>query len=283
MRWYICVGVLVFVGTLLAVRYPSTVTHTCGIFGSYCMYPFTYLQTNFLRPCTLLFESLEKYRELFVKYRALQDEYADLQAAYTVVCSASSYAQDVQKELDWFKKRFDTSVAHVLPVIGLHRSDRQHTMLIEGGTNRNIERDMVVLTDNLLVGKVTTVYPWYSMVQLITDPASCVSVYGVGSGGHGIVRGTGATDTLILERVDHLTPVEEKELLLSSGDGLVVPRGYGVGLVESCTFDGLYYTGRVKIVHDIGSLRTCVVVDRANLSTGPMHEKLFLTAPSPIP
>ena len=130
---------------------------------------------------------------------------------------------------------------------------------------RSIERDMVVLADNLLVGKVITVYPWYSVVQLITDPASCVSVYGVCSGAHGIIRGIGANDTLFLERVDHLSPVQEKELLLSSGDGLVVPRGYGVGLVESYTSDGLYYTGLVKVLHDIVSLKTCLVVDRTNL------------------
>jgi cell shape-determining protein MreC len=65
--------------------------------------------------------------------------------------------------------------------------------------------------------------------------------------------------------VDHLAPVQEKELLLSSGDGLVVPRGYGVGVVESYQSDGLYYTGIVKLVHDISHLRTCLVVHRANL------------------
>jgi len=265
MRWYIIVLISVFMSTVIVFWYPSFVVNSYTVLGSSCMYPLAYAHASVIKPCNDLSNALDKYRDLLNKYRSVQSAYQELHSRYLILEAASSYAHDVEKELDWFKKRFDPLVAHVVPVMGVHRSDRQHSMLIEGGSNRGIERDMVVLTDNLLVGKVITVYPWYSIVQLITDPASCVSVYGVCSDVHGIVRGTGIHNKLLLERVDHLSPVQENELLLSSGDGLIIPRGYGIGLVESYKSDGLYYTGEVKVLHDSASLKTCLVVEHTNL------------------
>lgn len=266
MRWY-SVSIVLLVCILGGVwaKYPETLYNVSSRIGSYCVYPFLYVHTSLIKPYYDFCGSLHSYAELLKERQVLQLAYNDLQSSYIALKSTAHYAQDVEKELAWFKKRFTTSDAFVVPVMGIHQSERQHTMLIEGGSNKGIEKDMVVLADNLLVGKVVTVYPWYAGVQLITDPASCVSVYGVSSGAHGIVRGTGSCDTLYLERVDHLSPVQEKELLLSSGDGLVVPRGYGVGVVESYNSDGLYYTGVVKILQDISRLKTCLVVNRAYL------------------
>lgn len=266
MRWH-SIGMIIMFCVLTGtwVQYPQALHDVTARICSYCMYPFLYVHTALIKPYYDLCGSLHSYGELLKEHQALQIAYTDLQGSYIALKSTVQYGHDVEKELAWFKKRFSSSEAFVVPVMGIHQSDRQHTMLIEGGSNKGIEKDMVVLADNLLIGKVVTVYPWYAVVQLITDPASCVSVYGVSSGAHGIVRGTGSRDTLYLERVDHLSPVQEKELLLSSGDGLVVPRGYGVGVVESYNSDGLYYSGIVKMVHDIGHLKTCLVVNRANL------------------
>lgn len=250
---------------MLGFWYPSVVYNASSVLGSYCMYPFAYAHMSVVKPWYELCHALEKYTDLVRKYQELQRSYNLLNNQYVALQASMSYAYDIEKELTWFKKRFDATAAHVVPVMGIHRSARQHTMLIEGGSNRGLERDMVVLSDTFLVGKITMVYPWYSVVQLITDPASCVSVYGVSSGAHGIVRGTGATDTLLLERVDHLLPIQEKELLLSSGDGLVVPRGYGVGVVENCQSDGLYYSGAVIALHDTAHLKTCLVIERTHL------------------
>jgi rod shape-determining protein MreC len=265
MRWYLGVIIALSMGFAAYIGYAGGMRDLSAQIGSYCVYPLVQFHASVIKPYYDFCVSLQGYRELVRDHHTLQIAYNELQGSYIALKATTSYARDVEKELAWFKKRFEVHDAAVVPVMGMHRSDRQHTMLIEGGSTKGIEKDMVVLADNLLVGKVVTVYPWYAVVQLITDPASCVSVYGVGSSAHGIVRGTGSPDTLFLERVDHLSPVQEKELLLSSGDGLVVPRGYGVGVVETYNSDGLYYTGTVKIVHDISNLKTCLVVHRANL------------------
>lgn len=264
MRWSRVVligGAIIFV--VVAWYVPSK---KVSEIGSYCIYPFLYVHATFIKPYHTLCHGLEQYGDLLHKHEKLCESYNALQGNYIALQATVTYAHDVEKELEWFKKRFDTVTGHIVPVMGVHCSDRQHTMLIEGGASQGFEKDMVVLADNLLVGKITTVYPWYAVVQLITDPASCVSVYGIGSGAHGIVRGTGSQESLHLERVDHLSPVQEQELLLSSGDGLVVPRGYGVGLVERYSSDGLYYTGSVKMLQRIVDLKTCLVFDRNNLS-----------------
>lgn len=273
MRWYrvvvscILIGVAIWYSSVFFnIHFSGALRRTASELGSYCVYPFLYVQSAFINPYYTLCQGLEPYGDLLRKHKDLCKAYNALQSNYIALHATATYAQDVEKELAWFKKRFDAATGHIVPVMGVHCSERQHTMLIEGGSRHGFEKDMIVLADNLLVGKITTVYPWYSVVQLITDPASCVSVYGVGSGAHGIVRGTGSPEILHLERVDHLSPVQEQELLLSSGDGLVVPRGYGVGLVDQYNSDGLYYTGSVKVLQRIADLKTCLVFDRNNLS-----------------
>lgn len=265
MRWYVGMMLAVSVSMGIYFWYAQEVKDISARIGSCCVYPLICVHTSVIKPYYDFCAALAGYRLLMQEHHALQQAYQELQGEYVALRATASYAHDVEKELGWFKKRFDASDACVVLVLGIHRSDRQHTMLIEGGANKGLEKDMVVLADNLLIGKIITVYPWYAVVQLITDPASCVSVYGIGSGAHGIVRGRGLPDTLLLERVDHLSPVQEKELLLSSGDGLVVPRGYGVGVVESYNSDGLYYTGLVRMMHDMSHLKTCLVVHRAHL------------------
>lgn len=266
MRWYrmVVIGICITVGS--ALWFLPILHRAASEIGSYCIYPFLYAHNAIIKPYYSLCYGLEQYRDLLRKHQELCTAYNELHGNYIALHAAATYAHDVEKELEWFKKRFDATSGHIAPVMGVHCSERQHTMLIEGGSRQGFEKDMIVLADNLLVGKIATVYPWYSVVQLITDPASCVSVYGVGSGAHGIVRGTGSPEILHLERVDHLSPVQEQELLLSSGDGLIIPRGYGVGLVEQYNSDGLYYTGSVKLLQRIADLKTCLVFDRNNLS-----------------
>lgn len=268
MRWYIvAVGIFIISSTIFFLRnsHSLSVAAVYNTAASYCMYPIIKTHTNIVQPCRALFGSFENYADLLNAHTLLQEQYVHLQGECISLQAMQSYSVDVQKELDWFQKRFKLSGCHVVPIMAVHQTDRQHTMLIEGGAMRGFTKDMIVLASNVLLGKVITVYPWYCVVQLITDPASWVAVYGVCSNSHGLVRGTGDATHLLLERVEHLSPVQEEELLLSSGDGTIVPRGYGLGIVESYNSDGLYYTGRVKTIIDPNKLRTCLVVNREEL------------------
>jgi|GEM_PF-1324670 len=265
MRWYpifILIGLLV----LACAGWYSRVIYAAYMeTAAACMYPFLRIHQTLIRPIYVWCENFKQYNELVREHNQLREAYRTLQGVALSNQSTMSYAQDVIKELDWFKKRFNAEYLCIVPIMGVHQSDRQHTAIIEGGSDRGIQRDMILLADNVLIGKITTVYAWYSVAQLITDPASCIAVYGINSTAHGIVHGTGSTDTLTLERVNHLSPVQEQELLLTSGDGMVIPRGYGVGIVEKYSSDGLYYTGIVKTLINPAELRTCVIIDRAHL------------------
>lgn len=265
MRLYILSIGLLISGIGFFLWYPQSIITAYQTTASYLMYPVIKIHTTIVEPCRALYSSLERYTDLLHAYNELQEKHDQVCGKLIALEATDSYADDVERELHWFKKRFETESAHVVPVMAVHQTDRQHIMLIEGGSQRGIQRDMVVLADSVLLGKVVTVYSWYSIVQLVTDPSSWVAVYGVCSNAHGLVRGTGDPERLLLERVEHLSPVQEDELLLSSGDGMVVPRGYGLGTVETYNSDGLYYTGRVKTLSDPRKLKTCLVVNRAEL------------------
>lgn len=265
MRWYLYIGTTVAIlVACLAIRF-NLFYESCATIAAYSMYPLLQVHGTLVRPINQWYIRLKQYESLFHDYTKLCDQYQLLQGTCIAHQATNAYAQDVIQELEWFKKRFDNKHVCIAPIMAVHQTDRQHTMIIEGGTDRGIERDMILLADNLLIGKIVTVYTWYSVAQLITDPTSCIAVSGINSKAHGLVRGTGSHDSLLLERVNHLSPVQEQELLLTSGDGMVVPRGYGVGIVTNYSSDGLYYSGTVKTLINPAELRTCVVINRTQL------------------
>jgi rod shape-determining protein MreC len=134
--------------------------------------------------------------------------------------------------------------------------------LIDAGSSKGVEKDMVVVYKHCLVGKVTEVYPWYSKVVAITDRTCKVAVQCVNQKTTGIHEGTNDLGATQLKYVSHLEPIEVGDYLISSGEGLVFPRGLGVGQIVSCAQSGLYHVIEVKPLIDMQKIAYCTVIKR---------------------
>jgi len=99
------------------------------------------------------------------------------------------------------------------------------------GSVAGVMRGMAVVTPDGVVGKIIAAYPTASEVMLVTDPEFAAGVVSQKTQIRGTVKGQGHA----LVRMDYV-PNEQKvevgEMLFTSGDDRIFPRGFQVGVVK---------------------------------------------------
>jgi rod shape-determining protein MreC len=117
-------------------------------------------------------------------------------------------------------------------IIGTGTGANSRVVFVDRGTVAGVMRGMAVVTPDGIVGKVVAAYPVASQVLLITDPDFAAGVISQKSGVRGTLKGQGMPQC----KVDYV-PLEDKietgEMLYTSGDDRVFPRGFPVGIVKS--------------------------------------------------
>ena len=125
------------------------------------------------------------------------------------------------------------------------RGPYANTWLISAGSERGVKVGHPVLSENGLVGRVIGAAPKVSRVLMLTDAASRTPVMIQRTRARAILTGDGggAPELAYLRGRD---AVRDGDLVLTSGDGGVLPRGLTVGRVAK-TRDGAW---RVRLASD---------------------------------
>ncbi len=239
--------------------YAQTISSYAACFTSYVLYPVLKIQQTFVEPVALCYKHYKAQSDYALEIARLQQD-RDLLQAQLIAMKASQVYEDEAKELLQFKKRYALNAGYITQVLVKHFSELAHYFFVDAGSNHGIKQDMVVIYCNTLVGRVTEVYPWYSKVCLISDRDCKVAVYGDQSRCSGIHEGINQEDWTQLSYVGHLTPATPNELVLSSGQGLIFPQGFGVGKVVSAVSDGLYQKVQVSPLCNLRSINYCMII-----------------------
>lgn len=171
---------------------------------------------------------------------------------------ALAYMQNI-KELQVFNERYKQQ-GHIAQIIARHMTDDSHYFIIDAGSTKGIAKDMVVLYENNLIGKIIEVYPSWSKACLITDRNCKVAAYCWQTKASGIYEGMNDQQTATLNFVNHLSDVEPGDLVFSSGEGLVFPEGFVLGKVASYENDGLYKQVKIEPLCNIRDIQYCLIV-----------------------
>ena len=248
-------------------RYSTFVGSSVVTTASSCLlYPMLRLQQSIVEPISVRLTQRKSIHELQQAYASLQKEYDALRADYIAAQATHCYAQDIA-ELIHFKKRY-SSKAYIAQVLARHVSDQHQFFLVNVGTRQGIKKDMVALYENCLLGRVVEVYPWYCKICLITDSECKVSATCLKTGASGILEGSNNEYAMALQYVSHLDCVETYDMIVSSGDGLIFPNGFGLGTIEQVKKEGLFYNITVKPLLDWNSLRYCIVLAKDDIENG---------------
>lgn len=137
---------------------------------------------------------------------------------------------DILAALVDFSRSNPESAYKAAAVIGRDPSPFLHYIIINRGSNDDIQRGMPVVTNQGLVGRVDAVIADAARIQLITDPASSVNVYLQNAKTDAVLLGS-VTGDVSLDMISQNATVQGGDLILTSGLGGGYPSNLIVGQV----------------------------------------------------
>jgi len=160
-------------------------------------------------------------------------------------------------------------------VIGRDPGSWTNTIVINGGSNDGIKKDMAVVTSQGLVGNVIQVSANLAKVQLILDPRSAVGVLvqRPESRVAGIIEGNAAQPlSPRLKNLARDADVVIGDKIITSGFGGIYPKGLLVGEVVDVVDDegGLVKHAILKPAVDFDRLEEVAVIVRSSEPTSSM-------------
>jgi rod shape-determining protein MreC len=152
------------------------------------------------------------------------------------------------------------SIATVISRAALRWSN---SMMIDKGSRDGVEKDMVVITPDGLVGKVTEARPYYSVVLLITDSRFSAAVRLQRSREEAVLSGDGAGGC-VLRFLSSDAEVGEDDMLVTSGLDALFPHGIPAGTISSVDTrpKALFHTVEVEPLARLDKLEEVIVVER---------------------
>lgn len=148
-------------------------------------------------------------------------------------------------------------------VIARDLKNWNHRITINKGSQDGLTKDMAVVTYRGLIGRINSVTSSTAEVILITDSQGAVGSLLQSSRFPGVVEGT--TDNSGLLQMIHLpfdAPVQENEVVISSGLGEIIPKGLRIGYVTEIKVEpnGLMKKAIIKPFADLDRIEEVLVV-----------------------
>ncbi len=160
--------------------------------------------------------------------------------------------QELEKENERLRKLLDfrgstTGKTIAARIVGWDPSPWRRSFILDKGTNQGIRKDMAVISNEGLVGRVLDAGPDTARVILLTDLDSRVSAMTDQTRATGIVAGSGAGRLKVMY-LDLESAVQVPETVLTSGLGGLFPKGLRIGKITSVTRDpsGLHLQAEVE-------------------------------------
>lgn len=228
---------------------------------SYATYPVLVFHSFFIRPIKQWYISKQLQKDIEHQFEAVVRDRNDL-LKQLVEYKALLHEYQTLPELQMFAKRYRSDYMTHARVLARHLADDAQTMLIDAGFVRGVIPDMVVVVKNNLIGRVSEVFAYYSKVILITDGTCKVAAMCAQTGAKGILEGKNSMEMLALSYVSHLQQVETDDFVLSTGEGLIFPRGFCLGRILEHSVQGLTHSIKVKPVIDFATLDECYVLQK---------------------
>lgn len=240
--------------------------------SSYLMYPLLVAQNTFVAPIKNYFERKKSYQELEALVKSLSVEREDLIDQNIQLNGMLTYVRHTD-ELVAFRHHYDVKKSILSQVLGKNFSEQGHYYFIDKGQEAGVQENMVAVYKNCLLGKVVEVFPYYSKVLLITDKLCKVASYCAHTQSTGIHEGCNQENHSGLRYVTHLAQLEPDDLVLSSGQGLIFPKGFAIGKIKSCKPDGLFFDVTVEPLLDLRKIEYCYIIQKGSQSTEQtLHE-----------
>lgn len=207
-----------------------------------------------------------RYQELEQKYQQVKNLYLAV-LDENIKLKATMRYDFLSKELREFQQRYNLEHLPLAKVLVKNITDDEHYLLINKGAKDGVNKNMTALYKFQIVGKVTDVFEHYSKVILITDQSCKVAAYTSQTNAQGIVRGLNDINRCVMNYVSHLSTIIDKDIILSSGQGLVFPEGFCLGKIikHELKEKSLYHDLEIEPLLNLEALEFCLLTDQTPL------------------
>jgi len=208
------------------------------------------------------------YHELTKERDALKKEIADLKEEVNSLKEARLENTRLRKLL-LMKESMELEWQMVAAkVIARNTGNWYHSIIINRGSADGLEKDMVVINYDGLVGRIIAVSKNTAEVLLLLDREGAVGSMVQISRTHGVVEGQGSKELLRMIHFPHDADIKVNQIVMTSGLGGIYPAGLRIGYITDIIVEpnGLMKQAEVKPFVDFDRLEEVLVL------TKPMNE-----------
>ncbi len=213
------------------------------------------------RPLADFLTNLTDVNELTDENQRLREEIDRLSGEVSRLRGSEIRLQELQQLLQ-VKEAHPEETYLVANVFAQDPSNLKEVVAIDRGKADGVREGMVVVTEGRsLVGRVTKALDDYAWVTLITDSNSAVSAMIQESRAQGVVTGSHSR-RLSMEFVRQDAPVNEGDVVITSGLGGTFPQGIVIGQVTNVEQQAqeLFQSVQVEPLAGLSQLETVLVL-----------------------
>lgn len=233
-----------------------------------------FVQGVFYKPASYIAGFFEDVRELKSVYEENErlkksvSQYARESADYNRIKNENKHLQELLKFTEEQKQRYEYEYRPV-NVLSVNQDPNNQTLVIDRGAKHGIRMNMTVTSLEGMVGVISHVGNFTSTVKLLTtlDPLDAkrqqIAATVSNKDTFGIIESYDKkTKKLKMTRIPEEDPVKEKDLIVSSGNGGVIPRGMIIGTVDKVDVGefGLTRTATITPAASFQDWKTLLVV-----------------------
>lgn len=214
------------------------------------------------------FENLRQMYYIYEENKALKES-LDQFAQVTAELNQLRYENEQLRKMLDVKSTLTDYQLRIAEVVARSPDRWNETLIIDKGSKDGIKPNMAVITPKGLIGRIQSVSNFSSQVELISDIERTNLISAVIQGKtyvYGVVEGFDPkSGYLIMRKIPLQSEIKEKELVITSGLGGVMPSGLVIGEVAKITTGdyGLTKTAYIKPSADLYQIEKVFVVERA--------------------
>ena len=207
------------------------------------------------------FASIDKIRE---ENSSLKEEIESLETLLTDAQAAKDENARLRDYIDIKKNYPELKMADAL-IVGRESENYATFFTLDFGENDGIKVGMAVIVKEGIVGSICETGNNWSRVRIITEASASVGAYVQRSGEIGLVCGDISkkdTGACILKYLPENADVEVGDLVYTSGEGSVYPKGLFIGKISKVETDN-YLRSKVAEIEcevDFDSLKHVIIV-----------------------
>ena len=177
--------------------------------------------------------SLSAEPDLQIAYDNLRNEYFKLKSESLLLRTLEEENQSLRNLLAASDRLNEKVILAELMDVNLDR--HSHRVSVGLGISDDVYVGQAVIDDQGVIGQVTEVMPFSSIIVLITDPGHALPVQVERNGLRTVVHGTGSVSLLRVPFLNQNSDIKTGDVLISSGMGGRFPNGYPVATVIDVT------------------------------------------------